>query len=83
MMIGGGMMLGFGLLMILGVIGLPIAVIVAVIWGLSVRRGNSKVPAMAQTTPGPSFAQYCSHCGSGLQTGWTHCPKCGAPVEMK
>ena len=26
-------------------------------------------------------ARYCVHCGAGLQTGWTHCPQCGTPVQ--
>ncbi len=34
---------------------------------------------MAQ--PAPKFDRYCSHCGAGLQSGWTHCPQCGAPIE--
>ena len=75
MMLGGGMMLGIGLLMMFIVLGLPILLVVgmmAVLMGLWNRR------------PGPaSPACFCAHCGQSLQADWTHCPKCGAPVDVK
>jgi len=86
MMVGGGLMLLFGLLFMLMVIGLPILLIVAVVagvWGLSGRRSGSTAtfPGYDRSvTPSASFTRYCSHCGQGLQADWTHCPKCGAPI---
>ena len=82
MMFGGGMMLGFGLLMMLIFLGLPILLVVAVVavmTGFSGRRtGPVSVPTMPMATAPP--ARYCAHCGQGLQADWTHCPKCGAPI---
>lgn len=88
MMLGGGMMLGLGLLAMLIVIGLPILLVIAIIagvWGLSGRRAGptSWPPTPGASTSTPSSARYCIHCGQGLQTAWTHCPQCGAPVEPK
>lgn len=84
MMIGGGMMLGIGLLMMLVVFGLPILLIVAVVWGLLGRRAGpafSPSPALPRASaPAASPTRYCAHCGQGLQADWTHCPKCGAPI---
>ena len=85
MMLGGGMMLGFGLLTTLIVLGLPILLVVgvvAVVWGLVGRRATPMISpsAPAASAPsGPPAARYCSHCGQGLQAEWTHCPQCGAP----
>ena len=31
--------------------------------------------------PAPKADRYCSHCGAGLQSDWSHCPKCGAPIQ--
>ncbi len=85
MMLGGGLMLGFGLLAMLIIIGLPILLVIGVIagvWGLSGRRTAPMFtpPAPRALTSAPSPARYCSHCGQGLQAAWTHCPQCGAPV---
>ena len=83
MMTGGAMMLGFGLLTMLIVLGLPILLImglVAVVWGLLGRRSGA-VSAPAQAASAPA-ARYCSHCGYGLQEAWTHCPSCGEPIEL-
>lgn len=85
MMAGGGMMLGFGLLTMLILIGLPILLIggiVAVSWGLLGRRPSQTFSPPAQVTSPPSApsARYCSHCGQGLQAVWTHCPSCGVPI---
>ena len=70
------MMFGFGFIMMLVVIGLPVILIIAVVWGLTRRSGNVQ-PPLSTTAP----AHSCQHCGAGLQTGWTHCPQCGAPVD--
>ena len=87
------MMFGFGWLMMLLVIVVPILIIALIIGGAVVllqNRGTgstslSSPVSVAQpevrtmsTTPPP--ARYCSHCGAGLQSDWTHCPQCGAPV---
>ena len=86
-------MFGFGWLMMLLVIAVPILIIAFIIGGavlLLQNRGtgssslSSPVPAgqpevrPTSTTPPP--ARYCSHCGAGLQSDWTHCPQCGAPI---
>ncbi len=80
------MMLGFGLLAMLIVIGLPILLIggiVAVTLRLLGRRPGQTFSPSAQvvSAPGAPSARYCSHCGSGLQAAWTHCPSCGAGIE--
>ena len=78
-------MLGFGLLAMLIVLGLPILLIggiVAVAWGLLGRRpGLAVAPPQATPLVSTSPGRYCSHCGYGLQAVWTHCPNCGAPAE--
>ena len=90
MMGGGTMMLGIGSLMMLLVVGLPIPLIVAVVVGamaLLKRPAAQVFPPPMQATqksvPVVMPARYCSHCGEGLQAEWTHCPKCGAPIEAK
>ncbi len=88
MMFGGGMMLGIGLLMMLIFLGLPILLVVAVVVGLmglwSRRTGPVAMPSMPMAAaPAAPPARYCAHCGQGLQADWTHCPKCGAPIEAK
>jgi len=85
MMGGGGLMLVFGLLFMLLLIGLPVLLIVAIaagVWGLTGRRATPVSSPPANSGPSgqaASFTRYCSHCGQGLQTDWTHCPQCGAP----
>ena len=85
MMTGGAMMLGFGLLTMLVVLGLPILLIggvAALVWGLLGRHSGPAFSGPAQTASASSAAagRFCSHCGYGLQAVWTHCPHCGAPV---
>jgi len=87
MMVGGGLMLLFGLLFMLLVIGLPVLLIAAVIagvWGVTGRRGGSVASTPVYSGPAAptaAMARYCSHCGQGLQAEWTHCPQCGAPIS--
>jgi len=69
------MMFGFGFSMMILVIGLPLVLVVALIWGLT-RRSNNAFPLPPQNP-----THVCSHCGDGIQTGWTHCPQCGALVN--
>lgn len=86
MMVGGGLMLFFGLLFMLIVIGLPILLLIVVVareWGHSVRHNGSTAIFPANDgpiAPAAASTRYCSHCGQGLLTDWTHCPHCGAPV---
>ena len=93
MMSGGMFMFGFGLIAMLLVIGLPVALIVVLIWALT-RRGNSSAPVLApvhQKRPvlAPALSpvnqsttqvRACAHCGTALQADWSHCPQCGAQV---
>jgi predicted lipid-binding transport protein (Tim44 family) len=90
MMFGGGMMLGIGLLMMLIFLGLPILLVVAVVAVLVALVGRRAGPVFPPPTPAAPAsaptappARYCAHCGQGLQADWTHCPKCGAPVEAR
>jgi hypothetical protein len=84
MMMGSGLMLIFGLLVMLLVIGLPVLLVVAVVagvWGLTGRRGTQVSSSQAFNGPALQAAtsgRFCAHCGQGLQADWTHCPKCGA-----
>ena len=87
------MMFGFGWLMMLLVIAVPILIIAFIIGGAVVllqNRGTGSTvlrspvsagqPEVRPTSTTPPPARYCSHCGAGLQSDWTHCPQCGAPV---
>ncbi|MBI3761357.1 MAG: hypothetical protein HY260_05775 [Chloroflexi bacterium] len=84
------MMIGFGLLTMLIVLGLPILLVVGLI-ALVARRPTPLSPpyqgVSGPVTPpaqggggGRPIARYCSHCGYGLQAGWSNCPNCGAPT---
>jgi hypothetical protein len=79
MMAGGFFMLGFGLIAMLLVIGLPIALIVILVWTLT-RGGITFVPAPVPVHQNTVSVRTCSHCGVALQAGWSHCPQCGAQV---
>lgn len=79
MMFGSIFMFGFGLIAMLLVIGLPVALIAVLIWALT-RRGNPAVPALIPGAQKTTSAPVCSHCGTALQAGWSHCPQCGAIV---
>lgn len=79
MMTGGLFMIGFGLIAMLLVIGLPVALILVLIWALT-RRGNSSAAVPAPIFQDNAGTRSCSHCGAALQEGWSHCPQCGAPV---
>jgi hypothetical protein len=77
------MMFGFGFLMMLAVVLLPILlvlVIVGSVWGV----GQANLPKFASPTStilSTSTTRYCSHCGQGLQDNWKACPHCGAKFE--
>jgi len=78
------MMFGF-LFLILFVVILVVGVIAGLAWLdknnrqwnlFSVNQPSDKREQVAD----PEVRRFCSHCGTGLQAGWTHCPQCGAPV---
>ena len=79
------MMLGFSVVMMFIAFILPVTLIVivlgTVILGITKRTGNIPVTPSSQPATSNSPASSCSHCGAGLQTGWTHCPQCGAPAN--
>jgi hypothetical protein len=77
MMTGGLFMVGFGLIAMLIVIGIPIALIAVLIWA-SIHRGNSPTPVSVHQ--GKASMRTCSHCGTDLQMVWSHCPQCGAQI---
>lgn len=87
-------MFGFGLLMLLLVIGLPILLVVLLYIGGTGILQRMNHPASVQQTTQPSYpitmqpsipvetpSRYCAHCGAGLQSDWSHCPQCGAPIQ--
>ena len=83
------MMMGFGVLLVVVLI---VVVLIAGIGALLVwlnsnrQRGNlfhvePRPETRDQTVvPEADGNHFCSHCGAGLQTGWTYCPQCGAPA---
>ena len=87
-------MFGFGLLMMLLVIGVPVLLLVLLLGGAagflqnrdhsaSINQNQSPdyQPMVIPKTLASAAARYCSHCGAGLQSDWTHCPQCGAPFS--
>jgi len=87
-------MFGLGWLMMFLVIGLPILFIVLLVGGTAGLLQNQAHNASGTQyhsqaypiagTPSPTTppaVRYCSHCGAGLQSDWTHCPQCGAPIQ--
>ena len=95
MMLGGGLMLVMGLLVMLLVFGLPILLIAALAGGMSgLLHRQNRPTGVGQSAPPvvidplirseqavTTATDFCSHCGAGLQTGWNHCPQCGAPIR--
>jgi hypothetical protein len=88
------MMFGMGFLLMLLVIGLPLLLVVVLASGLiGILQNQNRHADLGQTPksvvatpvpqPGETIAipaRYCAHCGASLQSGWTHCPQCGAPA---
>jgi hypothetical protein len=87
-------MFGFGLLMMLLVIGLPVLLLILLLGGaagilqnknqsVSTNQDQSPVyrPMLNSNASALASSRYCSHCGVGLQSDWTHCPQCGAPIN--
>ena len=76
-------MMGFGLLMMLFLLGIPVLLIVAILIAVLVLKGQRSWPVFWPQTPASLVrrdTRHCTHCGQGLQADWTHCPKCGAPI---
>ena len=79
MMAGGLFMLGFGLIAMLFVVGLPVALIAVLIWALA-RRRDSSIHASVPFYQSKALARTCKHCGTTLQSDWSNCPHCGAAI---
>jgi hypothetical protein len=79
MMFGSVFMLGFGLIAMLLVIGLPVALIVVLIWAFT-RRENSFISTPGLVHQNNASPRTCLHCGTPLKVDWSHCPQCGAQV---
>jgi hypothetical protein len=93
MMFGGELMFGMALLIMLLVFGLPLLLVIAVLGGVPGFLQKQNRPADGAQKPVSAAsnlvvqlgqavvpARYCAHCGAGLQTDWTHCQQCGAPI---
>ncbi len=79
MMSGGLFMMGFGLIAMLLVVAIPIILIGVLVWALT-RHPSPVVPTPNAPVTAGIPGNFCSHCGAGLQSGWSHCPQCGAPI---
>lgn len=47
--------------------------------------GGEEERPTTKTAPPPPPAERapaCAHCKATLETGWSHCPRCGTPVEQ-
>ena len=76
-------MMGFGLLLVVCLsVFLLMGVLVIGAWLFNASR-SGKLPAYLgyQPVPTGSMTRTCAQCSSALQPDWTHCPKCGAPVN--
>jgi hypothetical protein len=79
-------MMGFGFLLMLLFILIPLAgIVVLALWLYNANlRGNPfpvKSPSeKREQADSLDLKRFCSHCGAGLQDGWTHCPQCGAGI---
>lgn len=84
---------GFGWLMALLMIGLPILAVILLLLaaaGFFQNRSLNVAPIREQpqfdrvvnrsNATASATGRYCAHCGTGLQADWTHCPQCGAAV---
>ncbi len=38
-------------------------------------------PTMSQNSSVETISRTCTNCGAGLQSNWSHCPQCGAPIQ--
>jgi hypothetical protein len=87
------MMFGFGWLGILLVFVVPVLVLILLLGRADIfhqNRGTKVWNNQDQSPPIPPVhynqpsntpaGRHCSHCGTGLQPDWAHCPQCGAPI---
>jgi hypothetical protein len=85
---------GFGWLIMVLMIGLPIMGVILILMaaaGFFQNRSLNVSPIIEQpqvdrkmnssSSDATTAARYCAHCGAGLQTNWMHCPQCGAPIH--
>jgi uncharacterized membrane protein len=83
--------IGFGWLMMVIMIGLPILAVILILMAAAgfFQNGSFSIAPIRDEQQGNrptdssssvSTARYCVHCGAGLLSEWTHCPQCGAPV---
>ena len=79
MMSGGIFMMGFGLIVLFLLVAIPVVLIGVLVWAFT-RNPNPAIRQPMVPFIGPAAGRFCSHCGAGLQDGWSHCPQCGAPV---
>jgi hypothetical protein len=74
----------FGGLFCLGVIGLVIVGIVALVYALTNRNRPAQTTPPAQVTPPPTEmatpTRVCANCGKPAQEDWKTCPYCGNPL---
>ena len=79
-------MMGFGFLLMLLFILIPlVGIVVLAIW---LYNANRQGTSFSQSPPAEKREQanrsqmkrVCAHCGAGLQEEWAHCPQCGAPT---
>ncbi len=76
------MMMGFGLLVMLAILAVPLLLTVGLIVLMLRPIAGRTTPSVA-VSPRPtavSDAGVCSHCGAALRPEWAHCPQCGAPA---
>jgi hypothetical protein len=76
-------MMGFGLLMVLGVFIVPILLIAWLVFWIAQPRNAASGPqtrVLGASGISASAAHPCTHCGASLQAEWAHCPQCGAPA---
>ncbi len=38
-------------------------------------------PTTSQNSSVETISHTCAACGAGLQSNWSHCPQCGAPIK--
>ena len=79
-------MMGFGFLIMLFLILIPLVgiVVLAIVLYNANRQGTpfslGSSREKREQAGIPETERVCSHCGAGLQEEWTHCPQCGAPA---
>ena len=79
-------MMGFGFLLMLLVVVLPIlGVIALVVWLVNTNRfgnpfGENPPSEKRGQVESQGTNRTCSHCGTSLQVDWIHCPQCGAGI---